>query len=272
MRGQAYVGSTKRTFSAAVEHVISKGYGSYGGSRLAEMLSQDVRELIEQYYPEQERMEPGWMIFTGTKAEGKKAYPGKEAADYQLVTIAWPVLTQEDMEAMCQIPPAPMNRPYRRQQEKRRLIRLIEHGLNHAQGPVLLTHADLGLMLNLDFSYVGQLLCEAREESGLQLPTKGYYFDQGMRPTHKAEIIALYESGVDEADIARRSHHAPPSVGRYIRDYERVKLLKERQISAEEMAPLTGLQPSVVRAYLKLLTKFHPDLFEEKGENAPTPS
>ena len=45
-----------------------------------------------------------------------------------------------------------------------------------------------------------------------------------MRPSHKDQIVALYEAGLDEADIARQSQHEPTSVGKYIRDYERVKL------------------------------------------------
>jgi hypothetical protein len=35
--------------------------------------------------------------------------------------------------------------------------------------------------------------------------TKGYFFDQGLKPTHKAEIIALYEQGFDEVGVTRRS-------------------------------------------------------------------
>ena len=65
-----------------------------------------------------------------------------------------------------------------------------------------LTLADLAAMLNLSTVQVSLLLKEARKTTGKPLLTKGYYFDQGVRPTHKDQIIALYESGADEADIA----------------------------------------------------------------------
>jgi len=68
---------------------------------------------------------------------------------------------------------------------------------------------------------VSQPLTRARRAIGKPLLTKGYFFDQGMRPTHKAEIIALYEAGLDEAEIARRSQHTPASVGHYSRHYEK---------------------------------------------------
>jgi len=60
-----------------------------------------------------------------------------------------------------------------------------------------------------------------REYLAVYRHQKGYFFDQGMRPTHKAEIIALYEAGLDEAEIARRSQHTPASVGHYSRHYEK---------------------------------------------------
>jgi len=93
--------------------------------------------------------------------------------------------------------------------------------------------------------------------------TKGYYFDQGMRPTYKAEIIALYESGKDESEIARQTNHAPKSVGKYIRDYERVKTLLAYGTSVEDTRVILEMQPGVFRAYMSLIEQSHPDLIPE---------
>jgi hypothetical protein len=263
MSGQAFVGSGKRTFSQALHNLLASDYGLLGSRRILEMLVLDVQELVEEFYPPDERLRPGWMVFTGTKATGGKAYPGQEGGDHELVTIPWPVLLPEDVERLATMPPGKAGKRVRHELLLVRLVRLVEHGWHHPRGPVLLTQADLALLLGLTTVQVSQLLAQAREESGKPLLTKGYYFDQGMRPTHKAQVIALYETGVDEADIARRTHHAPQSVGRYIRDYERVKLLLERAVDPDEMAQLTNMQPAVVRAYLKLLRQHRPDLFRQ---------
>jgi hypothetical protein len=127
----------------------------------------------------------------------------------------------------------------------------------------LLTLADLSVMLRLTTVQVSQLLKEARKGTGKMLLTKGYYFDQGMRPTHKASIIALYEAGHDEADIAQQTAHQSKSVGHYIRDYERVKLLLKTRTTSERITYLTGLQPNVVRAYTGMVYLYHPDLVSE---------
>jgi hypothetical protein len=257
MSSQAYVGLTKRTFHQALTHLLETEYGLLGSRRVLDLLAEDVQQLVDRFYPRPQRLESGWLVFTGTKATTHKAYPGDQACDYELVTLAWPVLTTTDRQHLARQPETNQVRHHWFQQ---RLIRIIEYGWNHPDGPVLLTVADLAAMLGLTTVQVSQLLKEARQTSGKPLVTKGYYFDQGRRPSHKADIIACYEQGLDEADIARRTQHAQTSVGRYIRDYERVKLLLRRRIPVAQMAQLIDMQPSVVDSYVKLACQYHPDL------------
>ncbi len=240
--------------------MLEKNYGLLGSRRVLRLLAADVESLVEQFYPQPERLACGWLVLTGTLATDTKVSPGFKAGDHQLVTSSWPLITSEDIETLCELPTGEAGQKAKRDLNKRRLLRLVEHGLNHPRGPVLLTLADLSLMTGLSTFIVSRYLKQLRKETGKPLPTKGYHFDQGMRPTHKRQVIALYESGVDEADIARRTGHSQSSVGRYIRDYERVKLLLSRGMSAEQIPALTMLQPNVVRAYVQLVREYHADL------------
>jgi len=257
MSQQAYVGLAKRTFQQALVHLLENDYGLIGSGRVLQLLADDVQQLVEQFYPPLERLSPGWLVFTGTKANDHKAYPGDQASDYELVTVAWPVLTSADRQSLAS---QPESKAVRQQWFQQRLVRLVEYGWQHPEGPVLLTVADLAAMLGLTTVQVAQLLQQARQTTGKPLMTKGYYFDQGRRPSHKSEIIALYEQGLDEADIAQRSQHAQSSVGRYIRDYERVKLLLQQHIPVAQISQLIAMQPAVVDAYVKLVAQYHPDL------------
>jgi len=260
MSHQAYVGTAKRTFIQAVVHLLRTQYALLGSDRILQLLAEDVQELVQQFYPTPTHLSSGWMVFTGTKAVGGKAYPGQSVSDHQLVTIPWPLCLPEDTIALTEMPPGRTGQQARQALLQKRLIRLIEHGWSHPDGPVLLTLADLSVMLGENTVRLSQLLTEARKETGRPLPTMGYYFDQGMKPTHKVEIINLYEQGLDETVIAHRTRHAQGSVGCYLRDYERVKLALRRQITPEQMPTLTGLQPAVIRAYLQLIQEHHPDL------------
>ena len=258
-----YVGSSQRTFQQAARHLLETEYGFINSRRVIEMLVADIAELVSQFYPQTTTVQPGWLVFTGTVASGSKAQPGKSAGDYPLATLAWPVILPQDIEAIIAMPPGPEGRRQRDDLLKIRLQRVIEHGLAHPDGPVLLTNADLSLMLGCPCHHVSKLLKELRQATGKSLLTKGYYFDQGVRPTHKAEIVALYEQGLDEADIARTTNHDQTSVGHYLRDYERVKLLLHHQTPVAEIALLSGLQPSVVNAYVNLIGQFRPDLLSD---------
>ena len=257
---QAYVGTAKRTFGQAIVHLLESQYAVLGSRGVLELIARDVKDLAEQFFPEQQHLRSGWMVFTGVKATGRKAYPGQSGAEHQLVTLAWPVLTADDLQALSTAPAGPAGRETRQTLLRTRVTRIVEYGLTHSKGPVLLTLADLGAMLGLTTVQVSQLLKAARKATGKPLPTKGYYFDQGMRPTHKRPIIALYEAGLDEADIAQRTGHESKSVGHYIRDYERVKLLLKTRTPSDRITYLTGLQPNVVRAYTDMAYSYHPDL------------
>ena len=266
MSSQAYVGSADRTFSQAVLRLLETDYGILGSQRVLQLLAADVQQLVEQFYPTPGRISAGWMVYTGTRAVGKKAYPGQPTSEFELVTLAWPVLLPEDLTYRASHPDTKSSRETWLRQ---RLVRLVEYGLNRPDGAVLLTQADLGVMLGLSTVQVSKMLDQARKETDKELTTKGYYFDQGMRPTHKDEIIALYESGLDEAEVARRSQHAQGSVGHYLRDYQRVIIVLKRGLPVEEIANITDLQPSVVMAYVKLVAKYHSELLPVQAGDLP---
>jgi hypothetical protein len=261
MNCNVYLGMTQRTFEQAVIHLLQTDYGVLGSQRVLSLLAEDVQQLAKSFYPAPEHLAPGWMVFTGTKASGPKVHPGQSAGEHELVTLAWPVLLPEDIQELAQLPES---RAARLAWQQKRLVRLIEHGCQHPQGPVLLTLADLAVMTGIGRRQVSRALQIARQQTGKPLPTTGYYFDQGMRPTHKTEIIALYETGLDEVAIARQSVHSAVSVGKYIRDYERVKLLLSHGTPPEQIRSLIDMQPNMVTAYEKMVAEYHPELLPAK--------
>jgi len=257
MSGQAYVGATQRTFRNALIYEWETLYGLIGSTRVLSLMAEDVERLVREFFPIPQHMSSGWMVYTGVKAKGPKAAPGQRASARESVTLAWPVLLPEDIQYLASHGD---NVRARHEVCQRRLMRLLEYGYTHPDGPVLLTEADLAAMLGSDTPSICNQLKEARATSGKPLLTVGYYFDQGMRPTHKRQVITLYESGVDEATIARETNHAPSSVGHYIRDYERVRLLLKQAFPIDQIINLTGLQPNVVKSCVEFAVQFHPEL------------
>lgn len=250
----------KRTFESALLHLLETDYGLLGGRRILNLLTEDVMTLVEEFYPTTERARRGMVIWTCTADEGKKAEPGKRTEEYKTVTVHLPLVTPADLQDRTDKKSPPQKRHARAAaRDKKRLARLTKAA--EAQGG-LLTIAELSVLLNKSYALTSQYVKAWTEESGETLPLKGYRMDQGSRPTHKGEIIRLYEQGVEPPDIARETRHSLKSVDRYLQDYERVKLLLTRGMAVEEISSTMGRGKSVVVEYIEIAREYHPELFE----------
>lgn len=64
---QRYSGPSQRTFQQAVIYLLETQYRVLGSERVLSMLSEDIQKLVEQFYPQPERLAAGWMVYTGTR-------------------------------------------------------------------------------------------------------------------------------------------------------------------------------------------------------------
>ncbi len=63
----------------------------------------------------------------------------------------------------------------------------------------------------------------------------------------------MYTQNYSTKNIARATSHAPPSVDRYIRDFQRVKILWETGMILSEIAYITSLSENLVSEYVKIV-------------------
>lgn len=80
MSSQAYVGLSQRTFAQALIHLLENDYGLLGSRRVLELLVKDVQQLVDQFYPQPDRLESGWLLFTGPKPLATKPTPATRPA------------------------------------------------------------------------------------------------------------------------------------------------------------------------------------------------
>ena len=264
-RVSPYGSIAKRNFESAMMHMLETEYGLLGGRRILRLLVEDTLALMEEHYPAMERVGSGDVVWTCTADEGKKAQPGKRTEEYKTVTVRLPFVTLADLRERTEKKVAKgKRRETARQRDKRRLVRMMKAA--EEQGG-LLTIAELSVLLNKSYELTRRYIREWEEETGELLPLKGYRMDQGSRPTHKREIVRLYEQGVEPPDIARETRHSLKSVERYLSDYERVKLLLKRGMGSPEISALIGRGERVVIEYIELAREYHPELFA--GEAGP---
>lgn len=118
--------------------------------------------------------------------------------------------------------------------------RLVKPGLDNSGGRLLLSLADLSLLINRSISTVRRCILDHFEQTGQLLPTKGYVLDQGRSSTHKGVILRLYGKGVARRIIARITGHSLEAVDCYVKHYECVKVLLGKGLTVNEISHAIG--------------------------------
>ncbi len=255
-----YASIEKRNFRTAFIYLLEKEYNVLFSRRILHILAEDVEELLAEFYPKTERVSSGQLIWTCTGDDGQKAQPGKPAESYKTTTVVLPLIEPEDIQA--QLEPVGKGKSRQQARHKRQLERIVKSAF--AQGG-LLTQAELSMILGISSAAVRKYVREIEGETNKPLPLKGYKMDQGSRPTHKGEIIRLSEQGMEPPDIARQTHYSLKSVERYLKDYERVRMLLKQKLSIEEISATIDRGQSVIKEYIAQAQLFHPDLFEAEN-------
>jgi len=260
-----YASIEKRTFQAAVMHLLETEYRIVGSHRILKVLAEDIEALVTQFYPKAERLHTGDLIWTCTGDEGQKAQPGKPTEEYKTVTVVLPLVGPEELHE--HVEPCGREQAATRVQERhqRQVARLVTAAA--AQGG-LLTVAELSVILGIGLERVHKAVVANETATGKPLPLKGYKMDQGSRPTHKGEIIRLHEQGLEAPDVARESHHTLKSVERYLKDYERVCLLLKQGLAVAAISAIIGRGQSVVQEYITQAQTYHPELFKVTTEGS----
>lgn len=251
---------TKRSYRQAIVHMLESEYKILGSHRVLEQLAEDIEMLNRTYFGEQTKMAPGVLCWRTQSLEDQKLGYGKRAEDYKAKTVYLPLVQMEDIEKRMHHRPGVRTETFRESDEREReqMVRLLKSA--YEQGTSL-TISELAVIMNRSLSVIGkhvkQYYATHREET---LPLRGYIYDQGSNPTHKALICTLHERGENEADIARKTQHQLASVGRYISHYTRVKQLMDRGLGNREIAHILGIGERVVIEYNRIAMHFHPEL------------
>lgn len=261
-RVNPYASIEKRRFESALLHLLLTDYGMIqGGRRIAQLLVEDVVVLMAEFFPAEERTGSGTLVWSCTADEGKKAEPGKRTEEYKTITVRLPLVTSSELRQYTVV--AGNQRPDAQRRDQQRAVRLVKAA---AEQGGLLTIAELSAILNRSYEVTRRYIRQWEEETGELLPLKGYRMDQGSSPTHKKEIVRLSEQGLAPPDIARESGHSLKSVERYLKDYERVKLLLKGGLEVAEISATIDRGKTVVLEYVEIARLYHPELFHAETD------
>jgi hypothetical protein len=259
-----YEAITRRTYKQSVVHLLETEYKVLGSHRVLEQLAEDLEDLHRQYFGEASKMAPGVLCWRTQSLEDQKIQYAKRAEDYKAKTIYLPYVEPGDVEKRMR---------HRRgvrtdnwvesdRREIQQTVRLLRSA--YEQGTSL-TIGELSVIMNRSLSVIGRYIkSHYTEHPDDALPLRGYIYDQGSNPTHKALICTLHERGENEMDIARKTNHHLKSVGRYINHYQRVAQLMGRGMKLDDIARIIGIGKRVVLEYSRIAVHFHPELMKKQ--------
>ena len=265
-----YESIPKRSYRNAIIRLLEEQYKILGSHKVLGMLADDIVALHKEFYPEIEKQSFGHIIWRTTSASCKKPSYGTRVEDYEVKTVILPLVTKEDIEMRIHyFYGKASSENYKKMHERdiEVMARLVKSA--YEQGG-LLSGAELSILLNRSLGTIGKYLRIYHETHEDILPTKGIILDQGSRPSHKANIINLYEQGYPEVDIARLTTHTIESVSRYIKHYKNIKLLVNKGFGLMEMVRITGMGLSTIIQYRELVYLYHPSLKPKKSEGNDT--
>jgi hypothetical protein len=229
-------------------HRFLNQYGYDKGEITARAIIHDILKLVDDYFlvssldDDQHHIHSGQLVYMAVPVN---EYPkrGKAIAQTKLKPVVLSYIADEDIEHISHGFDSKTLR-------KKRLIRWVDQAFD--QG-ALLTQLDLAILLGVTESVISQYVNEIQNDGRL-LPTRGNIHDISGAVTHKREIITLYLEGYFTPEIAIKTKHSNEAVDRYIRDYLRVKLLWENQITdLNQICQLTRLSKRVIQQYVDLL-------------------
>jgi hypothetical protein len=254
-----YESISKRDFKTALIRLLETDYKVLGSRRILMMLSDDIEQLHQEYYPTQNRLQFGDVVWQTTKDDGQRQNYGKKTEDYAVQTVVLPLVRKEDVDRRIYFKKGDRNSNYRHREARdiELMVRLLKSA--KAQGG-LLSGAEISVLMNRSLTTLGKYLKAYFEKTGEVLPMKGYVLDQGSNPTHKGVVVSLYERGLSPADIVLKTGHTQDAVDRYIKTYDQVLTLAQKKHDAISICQITGRSLNTVRQYLHLVNDFHPNL------------
>jgi len=254
-KGRASYGRIEaRSFVIAIIRLLEEEYKIIGSRKVIELIADDIDQVHRKYYPEDYERDPGEILWRTTSIEQEITREKKAVSEHKTVTVKLPYITREDIKLKAEGVSS-------KEHDKIRIKRIVVAA--YEQGGML-SQREVAAIVNRSRGTILTRVKEIQEEQNIILPFRGYILDQGGGTSHKGIIIELYEQNLAPPDIARKTYHKLSSVDRYIKDYEKIRLLVEKGLNENEIKQSTQKSRSLIREYMCILKKYHPDIVGEE--------
>jgi hypothetical protein len=250
----------QQSLDTAIRQTIQDDLGT--SQRVAETVTVDIRNLIDQVFYLPEQLRPGETTLF-VDALHCSFISGKPSFDRKVIPVTVPMATDELNQIWRSEEPAPRKRA--------KIAVRIASGAPDQGG--VMTVAGLAELLRVSPSTMATDLREFAIHTHITIPTKGTLEDAGPTLTHKDWIVDLDQHGLTGQEISWLTRHAPISRDRYIQTYRRAEIIMnlEGQLpDAPHLSRVLRIPTHVAQQYADLLRRYHPEVATPSAQEGAT--
>jgi hypothetical protein len=237
-----YRSAHDRFLKPAIANFFTKEFPGFFGPIVRENIAQSLITIFESLCPEKARLKPGQMLWNALDKNTRADSPKRKYKPVILTIVADEDIAMfEQKKSVTEI-------------RKNVIARITLEA--YQQGGIL-SARDISLLLVQDASYVSQLRIDYENKTKTILPHPGVLHDMGSTISHKRQII--YKYVVEKKSpvvVANETNHTQPAVDRYLKDFNRVKVLADEGKDTEMIHLLTNIAKPVVRQYQQIIQKY----------------
>ena len=217
---------------------IYEAFPRIGGKEIQELCAGLILETVEENTAQRETLTHGQILWA---AVDKDSYPARKSD--RLKTVILNLSTTDDIEGI-------IKRKKRPEITTDKCIRLCREAYN--QG-ALLSNSDLSLLLSISDSRACTLITEWERKNNQIIPRRTTLQDMGSGQTHKRIICwKYYAEGKSSQQVAEETYHSLEAVDRYLGQFDRVRHLREKEMSMAESAMALGCGVNLVAQYWEI--------------------
>lgn len=235
-----------KTYESALCAFFEKECPQMGGARTRQALVQALSEMRRAYFPETTHLAPGQTTWTAVHKDARGCW-GKSIAETELTSVVLDLVLSDEAGQ-------------RAGGKKLRDIKIEATGRLFEQAFAqngVLTNAEIALLLKIAPGTVTRYVRQWEQTHQRQLPRRGTVHDMGPTLTHKKIIIhkLFIEQKTVEA-VARETNHSFAAIQRYISDFRRIVLCRQKGMSTQQTANVVRHSKRLVMEYEEIIDHY----------------
>lgn len=238
---------SQKTLRSALKRELLTNFGFENMVLVADLLIDRLLAIVDEFSLPPGRLHPYQTMVIGVDKREKFSY-GTSIANVKLKPAIVSLITPAEIMELAEGAAL-------RDLQPRMAARIIKEAF--AQDAVL-SFDIVGLLFGLSTVTISEWVKRYYASHPNEvLPHAGVVFDLGRTISHKDRVLMLYYQGLLTQEIARRTHHDPTQVDKYLNDHQRIVAAQQAGHSFEQTCLLTNLSPGLVQEHLDWHQRFN---------------